>query len=263
MGTKKIALKRSHTEKAKLTRARPRFSFGFSRLAITFSRVTSQSHNLVIDLASFHQVEGGTETSLKLSTVGNFDTTRNQEKKRKRGKEEKRKRGKEEKKKRGKEEKKKTDYSPLGFLFWLDFWLDEIDGFWLSLDLAGFVDGCCCYCCCRSSCSSQCRMIGGRQLGRHHQSHHVGVGRFGIGLDQDGHHENHHRLHTGSIRINLDAPAMQTQSISFDKFRSRVTDRCATHPQLGWSILIIKLLISSVGRRSVSFVFIWIAFFFF
>ena len=104
MGTKKIALKRSHTEKAKLTRARPRFSFGFSRLAITFSRVTSQSHNLVIDLASFHQVEGGTETSLKLSTVGNFDTTRNQEKKRKRGKEEKRKRGKEEKRKRGKEE---------------------------------------------------------------------------------------------------------------------------------------------------------------
>ena len=127
MGTKKIALKRSHTEKAKLTRARPRFSFGFSRLAITFSRVTSQSHNLVIDLASFHQVEGGTETSLKLSTVGNFDTTRNQEKKRKRGKEEKRKRGKEEKRKRGKEENGLL--SPLGFLFWLDFWLDEIDGF--------------------------------------------------------------------------------------------------------------------------------------
>ena len=117
MGTKKIALKRSHTEKAKLTRARPRFSFGFSRLAITFSRVTSQSHNLVIDLASFHQVEGGTETSLKLSTVGNFDTTRNQEKKRKRGKEEKRKRGKEEKRKRGKEEKKKTDYSHLSGFF--------------------------------------------------------------------------------------------------------------------------------------------------
>ena len=32
MGTKKMALKRSHTEKAKLTRARPRFSFGFSKL---------------------------------------------------------------------------------------------------------------------------------------------------------------------------------------------------------------------------------------
>jgi len=41
MGTIRIALKRSHTEKAKLTRARPRFSFGFSIMLSGFFSVSA------------------------------------------------------------------------------------------------------------------------------------------------------------------------------------------------------------------------------